>query len=240
MTEYASLSKYLSKNVQVVTQIVNNRKVMAKTPREANLCGNWCVRKGSSRKFAHRGQTKELSYGREGVRTRFVVRSTVKKKEKKEHDRRPIMLRRLQLKEISNKLSQAWTSPSKKGRRFMHACSCKRSTADIDSPPGFWRPGWRRWQELAPVRRTLEIYTGRPLLSVQKKLKSRVFLRGLCMSPCSFRNGHWSFREAPLRTWDRRHCLGRLGGRTRIMCIAICHTFLPLSITLSFEEGGRG
>ena len=46
MTEYASLLKYLSKNVQVVTQVVNNKKVMAKTPREANLYGNWCVRKG--------------------------------------------------------------------------------------------------------------------------------------------------------------------------------------------------
>ena len=46
MTEYASLSKYLSKNVQVVIQVVNNKKVMAKTPREANLHGNWCVRKG--------------------------------------------------------------------------------------------------------------------------------------------------------------------------------------------------
>ena len=46
MTEYASLSKYLSKNVQVVIQVVNNKKVMAKTPREANLYGNWCVRKG--------------------------------------------------------------------------------------------------------------------------------------------------------------------------------------------------
>ena len=33
-------------NVQVVTQVVNNKKVMAKTPREANLYGNWCVRKG--------------------------------------------------------------------------------------------------------------------------------------------------------------------------------------------------
>ena len=45
MTEYASLSNYLSKNVQVVIQVVNNQKVMAKTPREANLYGNWCVRK---------------------------------------------------------------------------------------------------------------------------------------------------------------------------------------------------
>ena len=45
-TEYASLSKYRSKNVQVVIQVVNNKKVMAKTPREANLYGNWCVRKG--------------------------------------------------------------------------------------------------------------------------------------------------------------------------------------------------
>ena len=45
-TEYASLSKYLSKIVQVVIQVVNNKKVMAKTPREANLYGNWCVRKG--------------------------------------------------------------------------------------------------------------------------------------------------------------------------------------------------
>ena len=48
MTEYSSLSKYLSKNVQVVIQVVNNKKVMAKTPREANLYGNWCVRKGLS------------------------------------------------------------------------------------------------------------------------------------------------------------------------------------------------
>ena len=48
MTEYASLSKNLSKNVQVVIQVVKNKKVMAnlKTPREANLYGNWCVRKG--------------------------------------------------------------------------------------------------------------------------------------------------------------------------------------------------
>ena len=46
LTEYASLSKYLSKNVQVVIQVVNNKKVMAKTPRQANLYGNWCVRKG--------------------------------------------------------------------------------------------------------------------------------------------------------------------------------------------------
>ena len=32
--------------MQVVIQVVNNKKVMAKTPREANLYGNWCVRKG--------------------------------------------------------------------------------------------------------------------------------------------------------------------------------------------------
>ena len=31
---------------QVVIQVVNNRKIMAKTPREANLYGNRCVRKG--------------------------------------------------------------------------------------------------------------------------------------------------------------------------------------------------
>ena len=43
---FASLSKYLSKNVLVVIQVVNNKKVLAKTPREANLYGNWCVRKG--------------------------------------------------------------------------------------------------------------------------------------------------------------------------------------------------
>ena len=48
MTKYASLSQYLSKNVQVVIQVVNNKKVIAKTPREANLYGNWCVRKGLS------------------------------------------------------------------------------------------------------------------------------------------------------------------------------------------------
>ena len=46
MTDYASLSKYLSKKVRVVIQVVSNKKVMAKTPREANLCGNWCVHKG--------------------------------------------------------------------------------------------------------------------------------------------------------------------------------------------------
>ena len=37
MTEYASLSKYLSKNVQVVIQVVNNKKVMTK-PRERLIC----------------------------------------------------------------------------------------------------------------------------------------------------------------------------------------------------------
>ena len=46
MTEYASLSKYLSKKVQVVMQVVNSKKVRQKNPREANLYGNWCVRKG--------------------------------------------------------------------------------------------------------------------------------------------------------------------------------------------------
>ena len=46
MTEYPSLSKYLSKNVQVVIQVVNNKKFMAKTLRVANLYGNWCVQKG--------------------------------------------------------------------------------------------------------------------------------------------------------------------------------------------------
>ena len=39
--------------------------------------------KGSSQNFARRGQTKELSYRGEGVWTRFVVRSTVKKKKEK-------------------------------------------------------------------------------------------------------------------------------------------------------------
>ena len=37
---------------------------------------------GSSQNFTHRRQTKELSYGRKGVWTRFVVRSTVKKEKK--------------------------------------------------------------------------------------------------------------------------------------------------------------
>ena len=57
MTEYASLSKYLSKNVQVVTQVVNNKKVMAKTPLEANLYGNWCVRKGLNLKSGPRNRS---------------------------------------------------------------------------------------------------------------------------------------------------------------------------------------
>ena len=79
-----------------------------------------------------------------------------------------------------------------------------------------------------------------PVFERAQEAKSRVFLRGSSMSPCSFHNGRWTFREASLRTWDRRHCLGRLWGRTRIVFKAICHTLLPLSITLSFEEGGRG
>ena len=37
MIEYASLSKYLSKNVQVVTQVVNNKKLWQK-PRERQIC----------------------------------------------------------------------------------------------------------------------------------------------------------------------------------------------------------
>ena len=37
MTEYASLSKYLSNNVQVVIQVVDNKKVMAKS-RERQIC----------------------------------------------------------------------------------------------------------------------------------------------------------------------------------------------------------
>ena len=36
MTEYAFLSKYLSKNVQVVIQVVNDKKVMAK-PRKRQI-----------------------------------------------------------------------------------------------------------------------------------------------------------------------------------------------------------
>ena len=64
-------------------------------PRNGILLSSWCsnqcavhiifrrnkkTAKGSSQKFAHRGQTKELSNGREGVWTQFVVRSTVQKK----------------------------------------------------------------------------------------------------------------------------------------------------------------
>ena len=37
MIEYASLSKYLSKNVQVVTQVVNNKKLWQK-PCERQIC----------------------------------------------------------------------------------------------------------------------------------------------------------------------------------------------------------
>ena len=37
LAEYAFRSKYLSKNVQVVIQVVNNKKVMAK-PRERQIC----------------------------------------------------------------------------------------------------------------------------------------------------------------------------------------------------------
>ena len=65
MTEYASLSKYLYKNVQVVIQVVNNKNVMAKTPREANLYGNWCVRKGLTC-FSELG---EQSHGCSGTRS---------------------------------------------------------------------------------------------------------------------------------------------------------------------------
>ena len=46
--------------------------------------------KGSSQKFTLREQMKELSYGREGVWTRFVVRSTVTKKKGKKA--RPVAL----------------------------------------------------------------------------------------------------------------------------------------------------
>ena len=37
MTEYASLSKNLSKNVQVVIQVVNTKKLWQK-PRERQIC----------------------------------------------------------------------------------------------------------------------------------------------------------------------------------------------------------
>ena len=49
-------------------------------PEHLKLFHRHSLLKRSSQKFAHRGQTKELSYGGEGVWTRFVVRSTVKKK----------------------------------------------------------------------------------------------------------------------------------------------------------------
>ena len=89
--------------------------------------------KGSSQKFTHRGQTKELSYGREGVWTRFVVRSTVKKK-KKRKKARPIALRCLHSEPISPSVAShcAISNKSEQKRLEVHACGCNQSIADID------------------------------------------------------------------------------------------------------------
>ena len=76
MTEYASLSKYLSKNVQVVLQVVNNKKVMAKPPRETNLYGNWCVRKGLKEKFGCQPLLHTLRYNSNTQSGRMFLNNT--------------------------------------------------------------------------------------------------------------------------------------------------------------------
>ena len=97
------------------------------------------ITKGSSQNFARRGQTKELSYRGEGVWTRFVVRSTVKKE--KWPDRQWSALWCLQS-QISKK--------SVRGRCLISkaegACMRKRSISRYRL--SFWRPGWRRKHSL--------------------------------------------------------------------------------------------
>ena len=48
---------------------------------------------------------------------------------------------------MSQVIARPWTSPSKKSRRCMHAAANDPPQISI----GFWRPGWRRWQGLAPA-----------------------------------------------------------------------------------------
>ena len=81
--------------------------------------------KGSSQNFTHRGQTKELSYGREGVWTRFVVRSTVKKKKKESQSCCGACRVVKSPKEVVQVVIR---SP----RWWVHTCERGRSIADVD------------------------------------------------------------------------------------------------------------
>ena len=81
------------------------------------------------------------------------------------------------------------------------------------------------------------------LLSMQKKKKKRkIVLLFYCsrLSSCSFCNGSWTSMEASLRETDDIVWAGCGEGRGQCARKAICETYLPLSITLSFEDGGRG
>ena len=86
--------------------------------------------KGSSQNFTHRGQTKELSYGRVGVWTRFVVRSTVKKKRKKKEKEEQLCCGacRVNFKPPKDMLRVFIRSP----RQWVHTCERGRSIADVD------------------------------------------------------------------------------------------------------------
>ena len=81
----------------------------------------------------------------------------------------------------------------------MHAAAIDSSHIFI----GFWRPGWRQWQALTPVRhcRTTPAACFWPC-GKGKKVEIVFLFNCSRLSSCSFRNGRWTSREASLCETD--------------------------------------
>ena len=221
-------------------------------PIHVNLVWTSAKCKGSSQKFAHRGQTKELSYGGggggggEGFRPDSLCdRHWWKKKAVQPSTERAVALADESKSQASHfVILKRKTSPTQKDMRGRHAAAIGPSQISI----GFWRPGWRRKIVNDHDRHSLRFDTvdlHRPptfVLSWHKK-KKKVEIVGffVCSRFCLLVNLAMDAGPSGKRPCVSQTTLfGRLWGRTRMMCTASCHTFLPLSITLSFEEGGRG
>ena len=131
-------------------------------PIHVNLVWTSAKCKGSSQKFAHRGQTKELSYGGGGGggegRGLDPIRCAIDIDEKKKlYNPQPSALWPLQMRaNLKQVISWSWKGKQVHAKRHEgQACGCNRSIADID-----WllkarlkaqNSQWS-WQALAPVR----------------------------------------------------------------------------------------
>ena len=126
---------------------------------------------------------------------------------------------------------------SKRKRQEVRACGCNRSIANIKALKARLKGkiGNDR-QALAPVRHCRSTPAA-SLLTRRKRKKWKSYYSSR-LSPLV----HFAMDTEPpgKRPWVRQTALFEQVVGKKIMCIAICHTLLPLSITLSFEEGRRG